>query len=437
MTRLAAPAVALAVLVACMIAPVRQTSGDAAAGRLGALVLRCGGGFDLAHYDLVKFEVDHGRTPYYVHADERGELTSVFGPAPAVVGLLGVADVGTGDRVDDHALRVRARAVAAALVALAAALLVIAAAARVPWRRAALAGLVAGGSFAGAATLGQDLWQATVALPPLVGALAAFAWRARHPRANLATPALLVLAVMIRPTIAPLALALGIGWAIDARGWKTWAIAVALAAVAAAPLVAWNIAHLWSPLPIGQWRANQSMTEDVIAPSRFFVALAGLVVSPARGLVWFAPVALVGAWAGARGDRDQRIVALAIAAQVACMALFYKWHGGVAFGPRLVAEAVWLACWLVVDPKLPRALVAIAAAVTIAIGLLGLFRYDPDRWETRRGPDGHPGALWDVADSPLTALVVDRSGAHSDDSPLTRGFVCERGGIRALTAFDH
>jgi hypothetical protein len=413
-----------------VIAPVRQTSGDAAAGRLGALVLWCGGGFDLANDDAILFEAERVAKPYYVQLDAAGELTSIFGPAPAVVGAVGL--VGAGDPISDQLLRQRTRAVAALLVAIAAVLLVIAARARLDDRRAAAAGLVAACSFAGVATLGQDLFQATVALPLLVGALACYAWRARYPRANLATPALLLVAAMVRPTIAPLAVALGIGWALDARGVRAWIVASAIAVAAIAPLVVWNAIHLASPLPVGQWRANEQIAASSLG---FVVGIAGQLVSPARGLLWFAPIALLGLAAAWRGDRELRVVACAVIAQLVASATFYKWHGGVTFGPRLLAEAVWFATWAGFV-RSPRSLRLVASAVTVLVGLLGLWRYDPDRWETRRKADTHAAALWDFVDSPLSALFSDPTVPRTFDSPHTRGFACVSGGAHSLTAYD-
>src|SRR5689334_9060477 len=124
--RTAVIASALLACLLCVIAPIRATSGDAAAGRIGALVLRCGGGFDLDQYDQLQYEIARGHI-YYALEDEVHEHTSVYGPAPAVVGMLAWLDVGQGDHIRERDLRVRARIVAAISIALAAALLAIAA----------------------------------------------------------------------------------------------------------------------------------------------------------------------------------------------------------------------------------------------------------------------------------------------------------------------
>jgi hypothetical protein len=432
---LAAFAIAVVAVVLAAASPLRETSGDTVPGRVGGLVLRCGGTFDLARVDWVKAAFDQKRTFYFLHWDHIDEMTSVFGPGPAVVGALAVLDVGDGDSVSDASLRTRERLAAAVLVALSAVLLLLAAM-RPPHAetRAVFAALVAVLSFAGVATLGQGLWQATTALPFLVGALATLAWRTERPRLALVTPALLLVAVMLRPTVAPLALGLGITWARDTRSWRTWIIATAIALAAVSPLVVWNAIHLYSPLPIGQWKANARQASTVFSIGNAGTGIAGLLVSPARGLLWFAPLALVGVVAGLR-SRAWRFVAGGIVLQLLAMAMFFKWHGGQAFGPRLLAEATWLGIWLALGTgTLGRArLVAIAcAATTVLVGQLGLWSWRPEQWESRRIPEAHPSAFWDVVDSPLASTLVETPKMpHAHDAPPTNGLTCEHGHLRS------
>ena len=441
---LAALVTALAAFVLCVFAPLRQLTGDTVPGRMGGAVLRCAGDFDLDHVDWVRAQTQTGWDFYYTKLDRAGERSSVFGPAPAVVVSLALLDFGDGDRISDETLRRRERGAGAVLLALAAALVTLAAAARVaPWR-AALVGLVCALSFAGAASLGQGVWQATTALPALAGAVAAFAWRDRFPRVALAVPALLLLAVMLRPTIAPLVLGLGLAWLVDARAqhvrgartWRSWLVAGVAALAIVAPLVAWNAIHLWSPLPIGQWIANARAAEHVFTAGGAATGLAGLLVSPARGLLWFAPIVIVAVIAAAR-TRAYRLVALAIVLQLIVMAAFFKWHGGLVYGPRLLAEATWIGVWLALGTELrvPRWLLAAALAITIVVGQLGLWRFTLEQWELRRSPEVHPGAFWDVVDSPIPATFTTppRGARRGYDSPPTLGLICESGNLRSPT----
>jgi hypothetical protein len=438
---LAAIAIAIVAVVLAAASPLRETSGDTVPGRIGGAVLRCGGTFDLARVDWVKAALDQQRTFYFLHWDHVDEMTSVFGPGPAVVGALALLDLGEGDSISDASLRRRERLAAAMLVGLSAVLLMLAvyaiarataAGKALAW--SVLAALVAVLSFAGAATLGQGLWQATTALPFVVGAVATLAWRVERPRLALVTPALLLVAVMLRPTIAPLVLGLGITWARDTRSRRTWIIATVIALLAAAPLVAWNAIHLYSPLPLGQWQSNARQASSVFSLGHAGTGVAGLLVSPARGILWFAPLALVGVVMGLRRS-PWRFVAGGLVLQLVAMALFFKWHGGQAFGPRLLAEATWIAIFLVAT-ALPlgraRIVVAASALVTVVVGQLGLWSWRPEQWEARRVPEAHPSAFWDVADSPLASTIVSTPAMpHAHDSPPTNGLTCEHGHLRS------
>ncbi len=466
---LAAIGIALVAIVLAAASPLRETSGDTVPGRIGGAVLRCGGTFDLARVDWVKAALDQQRTFYFLHWDHVDEQTSVFGPGPAVVGALALLDLGEGDSLSDASLRSRERLAAAVLVALSAVLVLLAGLA--PARRAgrhvpdsrepaphevqagstttssvpdsaepatdgqlSRASLIAALcvlSFAGVATLGQGLWQATTALPFLVGALTTLAWREQRPRLALITPALLLVAVMLRPTIAPLALGLGLTWARDTQSRRDWLVAAAIALVAASPLIAWNSIHLYSPLPLGQWQSNKHQASSVFSIGNAGTGIAGLLVSPGRGLLWFAPLAIVGAVVGLR-SHAWRFVAGGLVLQLVAMALFFKWHGGQAFGPRLMAEATWIAIWLVAAAGhlgRVRVVAIVAAVVTVVVGQLGLWSWRPEQWESRRIPEAHPSAFWDVVDSPLASTIVATPKMpHAHDSPPTNGLTCERGG---------
>jgi len=412
--------VAAAAIALCVLAPLRYVSGDTTGGRVGGALLRCAGSFDLSRVDWVHDEKVRGRTFYFIWPDVTGEYTSVFGPAPAVIGAVALADFGEGATLDDDTVRRRERAAAAVLLAISAVLLAVACRARTSWPRALVASGTAVLSFAGAATLGQGLWQATTALPPLMTGLALVAWRERYPRLALGAPAALLLAVMLRPPVVPLALAIALSW-VD-RDRKRWLIAAAIALAAVAPLVAWNAIHYWSPFPLGQWHANANQSVHVFGAP---VGIAGLLVSPGRGLVWFAPVALVGVAA-----RWKSPTAIGVIMQVVAMAAFFKWHGGLGYGPRLLAEATWVAIWLACDVR--WAVLAPAIALTVIVGQLGLWKYQPEQWERRRKPEANHAAFWDVRDNPIFATLdtIPAGTPPAYDSPPTAFLRCDHGTVR-------
>jgi hypothetical protein len=247
-------------------------------------------------------------------------------------------------------------------------------------------------------------------------------------------PALAALAVMLRPTIAPLALGLGVAWAADRPPRRVWEIAAALAVVVVAPLAAWNLAHLGTPLPVAQFDTNAMLAEQAQATTfsaaHFGTGLAGLIASPARGVLWFAPIAVVGAFAAARRER---VLVAAVVLQWIAVATFFKWHGGMAYGPRLLAEAVWLGIWLAARAwptrRGWRAVAYVAVAVTCLVGQLGLWAFRPEQWETRLGPDSHPDAVWNVVDSPIPSTLSHPDAPASTDSPARRELTCGADGM--------
>ena len=447
-----------AVVVGTLCSPLRQISSDTVPGRLGAAVLRCGGGFDLRTVDWIAERADAGRLPYWARPSG-DRIVSVFGPGPAVAGALALPDLAGAPglaahgELDDAMLRRRERITAAVLLGVAAALLVLASSARRGPLVSAGTGLLAAASFAGAATLGQGLWQQTVALPPLIAALAALAWRHRAPRCAIGVPALLALAVLLRPTMAPVAAGLGVAWCLGERRASTSAHgpdgfslrraagALGLAAIAVAPLLAWNLVELGHLVPTQQLEANARVTEHIFVLTRAQLGygLGGLLLSPGRGWLWFAPIALVGGVVAARaGDRLARCLAAGIAAQLLVVAVFHMWWGGICFGPRFLGEATWVGIWLALGHgglpgRIPRALLGAAIAVTIIVGQLGLWGWRAEQWETRRNPDIDQNALWDFADSPviaiLTADITDQLLAlDAPDAPLRMR--CEHGRLR-------
>lgn len=430
--------------LATTISPVRAMGNDTIAGTLGGVVYHCGGGYDLRNIDWIDRAAAAGHRPYFAQPGADGELIAPYGPLPNLLGSLVVADLGANDVVGLDALRHRVRLISSLLVALCAGLLAWAARPRDQRWRAAATGVVAALSFAGCATLGQALWQQTISLVPLVAGFALIVRRADHPRLAAFAPAALLAAAMIRPTIGPLALGLGVWWAIGTRTqWRVWAIAAAAAIVVVLPLVAWNLHHQGSWLPLGQWRSNTSNTNAGVfrlSWSQLSASVPGLLISPARGLVWFAPIALAGIVRALRG-RSTRVLGLALVAQFATMAAFYMWWGGFCFGPRFLSELVWLATWAAlatpVGSRAARVAVAACAGVTVVVGVLGLAR-EPMKWEAMHDVDADRSALWQLDDTSLAALVTNRYGDVSlSEGPRGLYRVCVGARVELVPGDQH
>jgi hypothetical protein len=151
------------------------------------------------------------------------------------------------------------------------------------------------------------------------------------------------------------------------------------------------------------------------------LGLAGILVSPSRGLLVYCPV-LVGAaiGAGAWLLRSRRalgaVLVVATAGSLGLTAKFSVWWGGHAFGPRLLTDflplfVVLLApAWAVAgQSRVGRALAGSLVVVSVAVQLVGVFCYPSPRdrdWDwTPQDVDVAHGRLWDWRDPQLLRLA--------------------------------
>jgi hypothetical protein len=138
-------------------------------------------------------------------------------------------------------------------------------------------------------------------------------------------------------------------------------------------------------------------------------SFAAHLVSPGRGLVFFAPLAVLAAAALVRGDGPRRLVRggalvwLAALAETASLdpLLMPQGFGPVTLAPYVPVLAV-MASPLPLRGLRSGALLAlpVAAAHAAAVFLAG------HTWEERRAVALHPQALWDLRDTPFSDLVL-------------------------------
>ena len=248
------------------------------------------------------------------------------------------------------------------------------------------------GEAAAACAVAAALWLVTRAEDPNDAALAA--------RAGLP----LGLAVAAQPA----ALALAVVFA--GGGFVRWRRA-------ALPLLAWVVPGALVAIAALVWGGPGPGA----APDPGLLAL---IVSPAKGLLVFAPVALVGAVGLGRALRGPRRLwdqpepgrtlpvacGLAFLAHVAALALVGGWADGAFWGPRGLAPA-----WPLLLFFLPEGLAVLKLAGTalvvasVGVQALGVLAYD-GRWDRlNRGPHGELGAVtWDAARSPLAFQLRER-----------------------------
>ena len=169
-------------------------------------------------------------------------------------------------------------------------------------------------------------------------------------------------------------------------GWWAWEAARRRTL---APLVGYGVGLLPGLAVMGwlNWaRYGHPLRGGYTAPEERFVwdyarSLPGLLVSPGKGLVWFAPVVVPALLAWRSLWRRERAVALLLAAWVAgFLALvggWFMWWGGWSWGarywvavlPALLLSLGWSGRW---RPRLERPLLVGAAATGLAVNALGV-----------------------------------------------------------------
>jgi hypothetical protein len=367
----AALAVFLAASALYLVSPVRDVS-DASLALLAAQSLATRGTLDLAPLaarGALEVELPIPRRdglPYTVRR-VGGRVLYDF-PLGAVVlaaPWMAVADalgLGVLDR-DGRYLPARERAHQAVLAALLAASFAagaFAAADRLLPRRAALA-LAAALVLATPlwSTASRALWSHTACLALLGAALPLLARRATGEQAGAFRLGLLAAgAYVARPTAALAGAAIfgavALGAARGAPGARrALARFVAGAACVALPFVALALGSWGTSLP-PYYRGS-----GLGAPS--LEALAGVLVSPNRGLLVFEPALALALACGAARWRALRSRALfaagaaGVAAHALVVASFGHWWGGHSYGPRLLAESLFF-----------QVAIAVAVAATLA-----------------------------------------------------------------------
>ena len=237
--------------------------------------------------------------------------------------------------------------------------------------------------------------------------------------------------VASRPSTGLVAAALA-GFAVLSRGRAGLLFAGVLGAVVAA-VAAHNLA-IFGSLQGGYAELHRTHAEHHGVASAwgasFGAGLAGVLVSPSRGLFIYSPVLLFPAvgllvWLVRRRGGLLACAAVAVAVGIGTIAQFSVWWGGHSFGPRLLAD-VLPAMVLGVVPVWPairrgpvgRWLFAAAFAASVLVQAVGAFYYPSPRnadWDTSpTDVDFAHERLWDWRDSQLLRLL--RNG------PVSPGF---------------
>ena len=257
----------------------------------------------------------------------------------------------------------------------------------------------------------QALWQHGMAELMVIGALLFLTAPCTAPR-TLAAGLLFGLIAANRPPDVILAAALG----ICGLYWAGRRRAALLAAAAALPMlvvmvynvrVSGNVAGGYGLLGHAQFFAHP-----------LFEGIAGVLVSPTRGLLVFSPflVFVVLVWRYVPRDREERNLTLAISVAVVLHILLYAkadWRGGLSWGPRYMTDLLPFLMWMLVPVVtalrgIGRVSFLIAVGVSVAIEAIGAFAYsgsiDDPIYANDRGWQYHDlRAAWHWRNAPFIA----------------------------------
>jgi hypothetical protein len=207
------------------------------------------------------------------------------------------------------------------------------------------------------------------------------------------------------------------------RDLRRGARALGLLAVAMTPFVAYN---LWTfgALEGGYARMHADFKADGWAgtwSTPLWQGLAGLLVSPSRGLFVYSPILLiaVGGLVAALRHHPRRLLfgwlAAGLGASLLVLSKYSVWYGGASFGPRLLTDflpalVMFLAPswrWLERRASL-KAAVTVLFIVSLGVQAIGAFYHPSPReldWNT--SPPDIPNTMrfWDWKDTQLTRLL--------------------------------
>jgi hypothetical protein len=253
----------------------------------------------------------------------------------------------------------------------------------------------------------EALWQHPFVLLFMVIALRAFELIEDAP-GRVSSPATIVaglslsLAAASRPAAIPICAVL-FGF-LTYRSRRRMTPALIAAAIPAALTMLYNAVYFGGPFGFG--RSLEGRFLNALPES-----IAGLLVSPARGLLIFTPIALLALWEialQARRDPLARVLLAAVVAHFTFIAAWNEWHGGESFGPRLLTDML-PALFFYLPGAFARWPVgaAVLGSVSIAVQLLGGYTYDY-RWERlhQRGQE-FDRPLWSWRDSPIVFALKE------------------------------
>lgn len=379
--------------------------GDTVPHRYLPLSLLCEGDLDFDELPL-GWTNEQGlmKQPYFLVRTPDGHQASTFGVLP---GLLATPVFAVAKAVDpvfgwERTLHL-GKLVGALLVALSAALMVPLARSRMGLRRSVGVALIYGLCTSAWSVNSQALWQHGAAAPLLVGGLLMLS------RGQASAGFWLALATVARPTNALFLLA---GGFLHRKPMYAAAAAIPLAGHAL-----YSLTMFGSVFATGQMEAAEHLAMvKTGSPEiwRLSDGLAGVWISPSRGLLVYSPILALGLWGL---WRDGKAWLVAIVGVMVIHGLRFDWWGGWTYGYRMVLGVVPFCIWglVLAWERLDKRLVLALALASFGVQALGALRYDVASWNGSPDVDRHPERLWSLTDSQLAHYLTARDLTRPDD----------------------
>jgi hypothetical protein len=289
-------------------------------------------------------------------------------------------------------------------------------------------------------TATRALWQHGPMVLMIVTAMLLLLRAGRHPAIVQYAAIPLAMAFVIRPTAAIPIVVLGVYVLASHRAWL--ARFVCWAAMVGVPWVAFNVHACGAPLP------TYYLPERLSGSSTFWEAMAGNLISPARGLFFFAVLlfALSGFVLSLR-EREERTLHVAYAVIVIlhwiAISRFPHWWGGVSFGPRFMTDVLpFLAYFVAFNFRLRvaagswkqaavSACIGVLAVASMLIHASGAIQSGPMDWNGTPTPiDKDPKRVWDWHD------LSSCGGGFRRPRPVNDRRSCCGGTMKALIVIE-
>ena len=373
------------------------------------------------------------KPPYYVTKTPHGELVSTFGPgAPVLAAPFYVLDRLREGPHGTYARVLKVGRVAAGVACAVALTFFYLAAVRIaPALEAALSSIALGFGSAVFTIASRGLWQHTFALPLLAGAMLLLLRAAESRKSVHACLAglLLGLAVMVRPQMAVFLAASFVAALFAGVRFALWIAIGALPPIGF--ILGYNSWYFDSPFTFAQTLRSVDVAlyktgSPSLLSSNPMEALAGLLISPSRGLIVFSPVLALGAmgvasWLLGRvapgPKRRHFLVGLATGALLLLLTqvFWFDWWGGYTVSYRPIVEttpvlALGLAYWLARPSfrKLKYALVLPLVLWSLLVSLLTVTHPGVVMWNEERDVDHHPERLFELRGSLIQRILEAR-----------------------------